>query len=90
MIPDLFLSLVSAILGFLSWVFSLMTGIFVMPTQAIQNALSWFFGQLFYFQGVIDVPATLTFFGWCRAVITFYFFILVVEWAWSHIPFLGH
>jgi hypothetical protein len=90
MIPDIFLVFISVVLQFFASIFGALTSLFSLPTTQIQNALVFFFGQLYYFRGVIDVPATLTFFGWIMALASFALVIFVIEWVWMKLPFTGN
>ena len=84
MIPDIPLVLISIILELFAILFGVVGTFLQIPLMGFQNALVYFFGQLYYFAGVIDVPATLNFFGEVMGLVSVLFIIWLVEWILHH------
>jgi len=92
MIPDIpiviigvLLAIVNAVFGTMATALNSIPGPLSLISPAnIQTAIVFFLSPIWYFQGIIPVPAVLNFLGAILAFLTAMFLVYLFEWIWGH------
>ena len=92
MIADLVLILLATLLLMISWVVGGIAGLFsLVPIfDNFATGLAFYVDYIWYWQGVIDVPATFWFFDRLLVFFACIFFINVSMWLYSMVRYGDH